>query len=353
VLNTVTQAVGSGSGCQVWPLYATLLTLNLATNSVTAGATRAIPGLNASYYSGAYVSASMVQLDASRYVLLHGDCANMSLGNSSQGYGEIVTFDLAHDGIGMSPASVFESGWMTYVAVAKVDASHVVAAYQTGGNSGKTALISVDTTSQVLSTIATEAFGGVGQVHSLVPLSTTRFLDVYRGTSGAMTGRTITATISPTPSLTLGTPGTIDAGSYKGGTIFGLDSATMFAVYGVGSSTYSPRATLFTVNASGYVAVSDSMTAFGGVTTVDVSVAAAGPLVGDHYLASYGVAGAGQMFSMNVDAIGGTLTAGATAVCGANGCPQIGGSIDATHALGYRIGADTKIAVSIVDVGCP
>jgi hypothetical protein len=63
--------------------------------------------------------------------------------NTSQGYAEVLTVDLARDNVTAGASMVFNSVWAVSDSALKVDNAHVVVAYQTGGSAGVAAVFTV------------------------------------------------------------------------------------------------------------------------------------------------------------------------------------------------------------------
>jgi len=348
VLNTVSEPIDNSNACTSWPIYATILTLNMSSGTVTAGATRALAGLGASAYLGRYVTASLVKLEANKFLLLHGNCTTWP--DVSQGYAEIVAFDLAHDVMTLGSPTVFESGWMTSISAASVDATHVVLAYQTGSNLGKAGTITFNPATGSLGMTVSQWFGGTGQAHGIVSLADGRFLDVYRGGSSGSAVRVLTVTLSPQLSLSLGTESSFDTASYSGGSLFKIDSSNVFVISSAGRST---RAFLLRVNSNDGISVAARASSFPGGATIDGSVSGGGPLALTHYLAWFSISDVGQFQSMKLNEVAGTIALGGVTTCGTAGCPRIVASIDSTRVLGYRVAASTRLSAGIVETHCP
>jgi hypothetical protein len=359
VLNAATQATGTASLCTSYPLYATILTVNTVAGIVTAGSTKALPGVNASVYTTPNLYASLIALDSTRFVLLHSDCvgnANMGVGGSSQGFAEILTIDLAGDSLTLGTPYTFDPGWATFISAGQVDSGHILVAYQGGGNVGYANLLSVNLASTTpFSAPSPQTFGTTGQAHRMASLTGNRFLDVYKGAGGYATGRVITVTITPTVSFSLGTAYTLNSEDvYASGTLFLLDSTNLLDIYSLGSNgTYNGRAMILNVSPTDVVTTTAALASFPGPATFDVKALSAGPFGAGHYVASYSASGVGEAFSLSASSSPATITLGAATICPPGGCPQVAGYIDSGHFLGYRIASDTRLAASVVDVQCP
>jgi hypothetical protein len=350
VLNISSQASASATtSCESYPIYATIVTVSPATGVVTAGATTALPGLyGATYSSSAYLQAVLLPVGSSQFALLHENCAIS--GSSSAGYAEIASFDLANSTVTLGTPYVFESGWVAFLSAVTVDSGHIFVAYQGGGDIGFANLLTVAPgTSAPFSMLSAKTFSGVAKFHSLTPLGSDRFLDVYRGASSYTAARVMTVGALRT-TFDIGSETTIGSsteGIYAGGRQYLLDANNVFSVYSTGSSpNFTERAMILNVSASNAFTVT-TRTALSSSPSSS-SWSSGGPFGPGHFAISHD-SGAAAISA----AIPASIAVGAAATCPAAGCPQVGATLDSKHYLGYRINANNRLALSEVDVGCP
>jgi hypothetical protein len=360
-LSTVSVPTGSESLCASWPLYLTILTVNPATGAVTAGTTKSFPGMTASIYTGPWVPAAVLPVDATRFLFVHGGCtgnSNINIGGNSQGFMEIMTVDFAADTISLSSTQMYETDWIISISGLQIEPSKYLVVREGSGDTAAAKVLTVNLAANPpITIVTTTTFGSKGSVmHRLAPLSGGRYLDVCGASgTGDVAARVITVATSPSISLNVGAEKILDVGlTLRTSFVQSLDAANVLVGYRYGSTSLG-RLVIANIDAANVITLATSPTDFPGAPAMDNSTFfMGGPLTNGRFLASYAVSGVGSMFSLAATPSPAAITIGSSTTCPpTGGCPLVGTTIDATHVLGYRMASSTKLAASVVDVGCP
>jgi hypothetical protein len=131
-----------------------------------------------------------------------------------------------------------------------------------------------------------------------------------------------------------------------------LDAANVLVGYRYGTTGLG-RFIILNVDAANTITFATAPVGFPGAPAMDTRLTG-GPVGSGRFLTAYTASGVGGAFSLAATASPAAITIGGSTQCPATGgCPLMGATIDATHVLGYRTAASTKLAASVVDVGCP